>query len=352
MESQTAIVLFNLGGPDDLASVEPFLVNLFRDREIIQLPGGAILQPLMARLIAKMRGPSVRENYRRIGGGSPQLRITRDQARALEARLNAGAHGSHTYRVFIAMRYTRPSAEDALTAIAAAGIRRIVTLTLFPHWSKATTGSSRNAFDRALAGPGGPSVRFDVTHIEHYADNPLYLDAMAATVRSAWDGIAQERRARTVLLFSAHGLPQRFIDEGDPYVEHINRTRSGVLERLNLPNRQLLAFQSRTGPVKWIGPGTEEVLAELGGAGVSDVLIVPLSFVSDHIETLYEIDMLFADAARAAGITGYYRPPALNTHPLFIEALAGLVHDKLGTPDEYRGTRPPHAAPFATAGSA
>ena len=352
MDSQTAIVLFNLGGPDDLASVEPFLVNLFRDREIIQLPGGAALQPLMARLIAKMRGPSVRDNYRRIGGGSPQLRITRDQAHALENRLNAGAGGSHNYRVFIAMRYTPPSAEDALTAIAAAGIRRIVTLTLFPHWSKATTGSSRNEFDRTLAGPEWRRARFDITHIEQYADNPLYLDAVAATVRSAWDGIPQERRARTVFLFSAHGLPQRFIDEGDPYVEHIDATRFGVLERLDLPNRQLLAFQSRTGPVKWIGPGTEDVLAELGDAGVSDVLIVPLSFVSDHIETLYEVDMLFADAARAAGITGYYRSPALNTHPLFIEALAGLVHDKLGTPDEYRGTRPPRASPLATAGAA
>lgn len=352
MNSQTAIVLFNLGGPDDLASVEPFLLNLFRDREIIQLPGGAALQPLMARLIAKMRGPSVRENYRRIGGGSPQLRITRDQASALENRLNAGAGDSHHYQVFIAMRYTRPSAEDALTAIAAAGIRRIVTLTLFPHWSKATTGSSRNEFDRTLAGPGWRGARFDITHIERYADDPLYLDAVAATVRSAWDGIPQERRARTVLLFSAHGLPQRFIDEGDPYVAHIDATRFGVLERLNLPNRQLLAFQSRTGPVKWIGPGTEEVLAHLGGAGVTDVLIVPLSFVSDHIETLYEVDMLFADTARAAGITGYYRPAALNTHPLFIEALAGLVHEKLGTPDEYRGIRTPHDSRFATAGAA
>ena len=153
MNAQTAIVLFNLGGPDDLAAVEPFLVNLFSDREIIQLPGGAALQPLMARLIAKMRGPSVRGNYRRIGGGSPQLRITREQARALENHLNAKVGLSHTYRVFIAMRYTRPSAQDALRAIAAAGIRRIVTLTLFPHWSKATTGSSRHEFDRTLASP-------------------------------------------------------------------------------------------------------------------------------------------------------------------------------------------------------
>src|SRR6476661_765218 len=319
----TAVLLFNLGGPDDLESVEPFLVNLFADREIIQLPGGAALQPWVARLVAKMRGPSVRSNYRRIGGGSPQLRITREQARALEQELNSRA--ANAYRVFIAMRYSRPSADDALEAIAAAGIQRIVTLTLFPHWSKATTGSSRNEFERVLASPKWKDSRFEITHIEHYADHPGYLEALTATVRAAWHDIPKPRQARTVLLFSAHGLPQRFIDEGDPYVEHIDATRFGVLERLDLPNRQMLAFQSRTGPVKWIGPGTEEVLAELGDEGVRDVLVIPLSFVSDHIETLYVVDMLFADAARAAGITGYYRPPALNCHPLFIEALANLV---------------------------
>jgi ferrochelatase len=324
MSDQTAIVLFNLGGPEDQAAVEPFLVHLFSDREIIRLPGGAVLQPLMARAIAKLRGPSVRANYRRIGGGSPQLRITRAQGEALADQLN-GRPGGDRYRVFIAMRYTRPSAEDALAAIAAAGIRRIVTLTLFPHWSKATTGSSRHEFDRVLESPVFRRARFDVTHIDHYADDPLYLDAMTETVRSAWNEIPPDRRARAVILFSAHGLPQRFIDDGDPYVEHINATRFGILERLNLPNRQLLGFQSRTGPVRWIRPGTEEVLAELGADGVEDVVIVPLSFVSDHIETLYEVDMLFADGARAAGITGYHRPPALNTRPLFIQALAGLV---------------------------
>ena len=321
----TAVLLFNLGGPEDLASVEPFLVNLFTDREIIQLPGGAALQPWVARLIAKLRGPSVRDNYRRIGGGSPQLRITREQARALEQRLNFGNADGSPYRVFIAMRYSRPSSDDALEAIAAAGIRRIVTLTLFPHWSKATTGSSRNEFERALQSPKWRNHQFEITHIEQYSDNPLYLDALTATVQDAWDAIPASRRSRTVLLFSAHGLPQRFIDEGDPYVEYIDTTRFGVMERLQLQNRQLLAFQSRTGPVKWIGPGTEEVLAELGDEGVTDVLVIPLSFVSDHIETLYEVDMLFADAARAAGITGYYRPAALNCHPLFIETLASLV---------------------------
>lgn len=327
---KTAVVLFNLGGPDDLEAVEPFLVNLFSDREIIELPLGAAMQPIMARLIAKMRGPSVRKNYRRIGGGSPQLRITRAQAASLEEQLNAGRRGDRAFEVFIAMRYSRPSSSDALEAIAAAGIRRIVTLTLFPHWSKATTGSSQNEFDRALADPRWAASGFEVSHIEHYFDDPGYLDAMADTVRDAWERIPAVRRSRTVILFSAHGLPQKFIDEGDPYVAHIQATRWGILERLSLPNRQLLAYQSRTGPVKWLGPGTEEVIEELGREGVKDLLVVPLSFVSDHIETLYEIDMLFADAAREAGITGYSRPEALNTHPLFIDALSGLVRRHAG----------------------
>jgi ferrochelatase len=326
----TAVVLFNLGGPDDLAAVEPFLINLFSDREIIELPLGAALQPVMARLIAKMRGPSVRKNYARIGGGSPQLRITRTQAEALEEQLNAGLGGRRNARVFIAMRYSRPSSADALEAIAAAGITRIVTLTLFPHWSKATTGSSRNEFERALADPRWAAHTFEVSHIEHYYDDPGYLDAMTMTVRTAWDTIPVERRNRTVILFSAHGLPQKFIDEGDPYVAHIQATRWGILERLDLPNRQLLAYQSRTGPVKWLGPGTEETIRELGREGVKDLFVIPLSFVSDHIETLYEVDMLFADAARAAGITGYYRPEALNAHPLFIDALTRLVRRHVG----------------------
>jgi ferrochelatase len=329
---QTAVLLFNLGGPEDLASVEPFLVNLFSDREIIELPFGATMQPLMARLIAKMRGASVRSNYERIGGGSPQLRITQAQARALEDHLNNGLGPGRPIRVFIAMRYSRPSSADALEAIAAAGIHRILTLTLFPHYSKATTGSSRNEFDRVLAHPRWQSHGFDVAHVEAYPDDPRYLDAITDTVWGAWRQIPEGRRQSTVILFSAHGLPQKFIDEGDPYVRHIDATRWGILQRLDLPNRQLLAYQSRTGPVKWLGPGTEEVIQELGRDGVRDLLIVPLSFVSDHIETLYEVDMLFKETADRVGITGYYRPEALNTHPLFIEALAGLVSDRLGLP--------------------
>src|SRR6266568_2233670 len=321
----TAVVLFNLGGPGDLSSVEPFLIQLFSDREIIELPFGAAFQPVFARVLAKIRGPAVRRNYARIGGGSPQLRITLEQAAALEDHLNAAIPHESAYRVFVAMRYSRPSSEDVLDAIAAAGIRRIVTLTLFPHYSKATTGSSRREFDRTLACPSRRAQNFHVTHIERYADDPRYLDAMSDLVRRAWQEIPPARRKDAVLLFSAHGLPQKFIDAGDLYVTDIEKTRRGILDRLNVPNRQLLAYQSRTGPVKWLAPGTDETLRELGRDGVKEVLVVPLSFVSDHIETLYEVDLLFADVARNAGITGYRRVDALNASPAFVRALAGLV---------------------------
>jgi protoporphyrin/coproporphyrin ferrochelatase len=328
------VLLFNLGGPGTLDDVEPFLINLFSDRDIIELPLGAVLQPIVARIIAKSRGPSVRENYRRIGGGSPQLRLTREQARAIQDRLNRNGVPART---FIAMRYWQPTTEQALEAMAAEGVERVVTLTLFPHYSQATTGSSEKELRRVLAMPRWRG-RFDVSGIRSYADDPLYLDAMTDTARRALDGFPADVRDRVVLLFSAHGLPQKFIDRGDPYLEDTEKTRRGILARLSVPNRHVLGFQSRTGPVKWIGPGTEEILRELGREGVREVLLVPLSFVSDHIETLYEVDMLFADEARAAGIVDYRRPEALNTHPLFIESLATQVERHLRAAE--RETRP------------
>lgn len=325
MTDRYGVLLFNLGGPDTLEDVEPFLVNLFSDRDIVELPLGAVFQPLFARLIARLRGPSVRRNYASIGGGSPQLRLTRAQGEALAARLS---RGDGRVPVAIAMRYWRPRTEEALRDLGAQGVRRIVTLTLYPHYSRATTGSSQRELERVLAQPEWRD-RFRVSGIDRYAQEPAYLDAFAATVRESLAGYPEEVRGRLFLLFSAHGLPQRFIDEGDPYVGETQATVRGVLERLAVPNRHTLAFQSRTGPVKWIGPGTDEVLRKLGREGVREVLVVPVSFVSDHIETLYELDQLFADEARRAGIADYRRSAVLNTHPLFIEALAGLVERHL-----------------------
>jgi ferrochelatase len=317
-----------MGGPERLEDIQPFLVNIFSDRNIIELPLGRLVQPFFARALSRARLASVRRNYESIGGGSPQRRLTAEQAAALERSLNATGSGDGPFHVTVAMRYTPPFAADALTDLAAHDIRRVVTLPLYPHWSQATTGSSRAEFDGALARFGR---QFDVTHITSYPGNSLYLDAFADTIRQAYDAMPPASRERAVILFSAHGLPQRFVDRGDPYVWQIEITRRALLDRLRLPNRHLLGYQSRTGPVKWIGPGTEQVIEQLGAEGVKDLLVVPLSFVSEHIETLYEIDLLFAETARRAGIVEYHRPRALNTHPLFIEALSRLVVRHLDT---------------------
>lgn len=322
------VLLFNMGGPGTLDEVEPFLVNLFSDRDIIELPMGALFQPLVARMIARKRGPDVRRNYASIGGGSPQLPLTRRQAAALSERLEDATGRRHV--VEIAMRYWQPDTERALARLAAEGISRVVTLTLYPHYSRATTGSSRREFERVLAHPRWRG-RFEVSHVEAYPDHPLYLDAMTDTVRRALETFPAHRRDHVTLLFSAHGLPQKFVDEGDPYVEHTHLTVAGILERLDVPNPYVTGFQSRTGPVKWIGPGTEDVLQDLGRRGVKEVLMIPVSFVCDHIETLYEVDQLFRDEAHAAGIRDYRRSEALNTHPLFIEALTDLVARQLAT---------------------
>jgi ferrochelatase len=291
-----------------------------------------VVQPLFARAIARARRGSVRRNYQSIGGGSPQLALTRAQADALEQRLNrSGASNEH--RVFMALRYTRPSAAEALAALAHLGIRRIVTVPLYPHFSRATTGSSWNDFEAAMTDPRWQDHGFRVTHVDSYAEDPLYLDAFADRVRQAWQTMSEEGRHKGVILFSAHGLPQKFVDAGDPYLQQIEATRWGLVKRLNLPNRNLLGFQSRTGPVRWIGPGTDHLIEELGAAGVKHLLVVPLSFVSDHIETLYEIDQLFAGLAARVGIVEYRRPDALNTHPLFIECLARRVEQLVAAPD-------------------
>lgn len=328
MSQKVGVLLLNLGGPGALEEVEPFLVNLFSDREIIELPLGALVQPLFARMIARLRGPAVRRNYARIGGGSPQLALTRAQAEALETRLNR--HGG-AFSVFVAMRYWRPSTEEALQAMAEAGIQRVVTLPLYPQYSRATTGSSEGELRRRLATPRWRG-RFEVSGIRSYAANPRYLEAVAETIRAGLAAFSAGVRDRVVILFSAHGLPQRFVDRGDPYITETESTCSGLLSLLQLPNRHFLGYQSRTGPVRWTSPGTDRLLETLAGSGVRHVLVVPLSFVSDHIETLYEVDQLFADLARRAGIEEYRRSPALNIRPSFIEALAGLVEEHLARP--------------------
>jgi len=312
MPDRTAVLLLQMGGPDSLDAVEPFLRNLFSDRDIIRI-GPAFLQPLIARIIARRRAPKVEGYYRKIGGKSPLRELTEAQAAALEERLGAG------FRCFVAMRYWHPTTVEALAAIKKEGISRIVALSLYPHYSRATTGSSVNELKRVLAEAG---TQFEVSYVDRFYDHPLYIRALAERIG---EGIATFAERDTVeLVFSAHSLPRSFIDQGDPYLSHIEETVRLVMERLGEVDYHL-AFQSRAGPVKWLEPSTEEMIRHLAAHGCRNMLMVLLSFVSDHIETLYEIDVQYGEEARALGIGTFRRSPSLNDAPLFIDCLADLV---------------------------
>jgi ferrochelatase len=312
MSDKTAVLLLQMGGPDSLDAVAPFLFNLFSDRDIIKL-GPPFLQPFLARRISRKRSVKAELQYEKIGGKSPIRELTEAQARALEEVLG------NVFRCFAAMRYWRPSTMQALAAARREGISRIVALSLYPHYSRATTGSSINELKRVQRESGMP---FHVSLVESFYDHHLYIRALAEKVEQALDLFTD--RGSPVLLFSAHSLPQSFIDEGDPYLDQVKETVR--LTMRHFPDRKhRLAFQSRSGPVKWLEPETSGVIRELASKGCRDVLVIPVSFVSDHIETLYEIDIEYAELARSLGIDNFRRAQALNTSPTFIECLADLV---------------------------
>jgi len=310
--NKTAVLLLQMGGPDSPEAVEPFLRNLFSDRDIIKI-GPAFVQPLIARFIASRRSKKVADHYRLIGGKSPLRELTGKQAAELEKVLGNG------YRCFMAMRYWKPDTAEALEAIRREGISRIIALSLYPHYSRATSGSSFNELERVQARYPG---QFEMIRVRQFYDHPLYIAALVEKIEQALAGFAD--RSAVSLLFSAHGLPQSFIDSGDPYLDQIRATVALVMERFKDASHHL-AFQSRAGPVKWLEPSTEEKIRELAGSGCRQLLMVPVSFVSDHIETLHEIDIQYCAEAHNLGISDFRRIESLNASPLFINCLAELV---------------------------
>jgi ferrochelatase len=311
---QTAVLLLNMGGPDSLDAVRPFLRNLFSDPAIIDLP--ALLRRPLAAMISARRARKVRPRYELIGGKSPIGPITIEQARAVGQAL-----GPTFGPVLPAFSYWRPFISDAVNEASRSGAGDIVALSLYPQYCLATTGTCMEDVSMSLPGtPFEDSVRV----IDSWAAYPPYLDALAGTVGEALSRIPENLRGDAVILFSAHGVPESIIKGGDPYLEQTLNTVEGVMERLEGHEHQI-AFQSRLGPVKWLQPSLPDKLRELSVKGAPPLVVVPVSFVSDHIETLYELDIQHREMAMELGFTVYERAPALNTRPDFIAALAELV---------------------------
>jgi ferrochelatase len=316
----TGIVMMNMGGPETLGDVEQFLLNIFADREIIQLPA----QDVLGRYIAKRRTPKVRGLYEAIGGGSPILAWTRKQGEGMCARLDRLSPETAPHRFYVAFRYVKPFADDALRAMKADGIERAIAFTQYPQWSCSTTGSSINDLWRAVARTGLEDA-FQWSIIDRWGEHPGFVRAMASGVREGLEQYPESERDDVLVLYSAHSLPLSVIDRGDSYPAEVAASVSRVVEASGLRNPYLLCYQSDVGPVKWLGASTESVIRKLAAKGRKNVLVVPIAFTSDHIETLSEIDIEYAHLARSLGMTGFRRAPSLNARPEFLDALADIV---------------------------
>jgi len=308
-----AVVLLNLGGPDSLDAVQPFLFNLFNDPAIIGLPNP--FRFLIAKLISSTRRKEASANYAHMGGASPLLGETQAQAAALEGVLADRLAGYET-RLFLAMRYWRPFTEDAAAAVAAFGPDEVVLLPLYPQYSTTTTGSSIAAWRKAYR--GGGRVRAACC----YFDEPGFVAAHVRKIRETFQAAGRPKGLR--LLFSAHGLPEKIIEKGDPYQSQVERTCEAVMAELGPDWDWQVCYQSRVGPMKWLGPSTPEAIKAAADQGLG-VLVVPIAFVSEHVETLVELDRDYAELAAALGCPTYLRAPALGTEPAFIEGLARIV---------------------------
>jgi protoporphyrin/coproporphyrin ferrochelatase len=314
--AQTAVFLMNLGGPRSLAEVEPYLYELFSDPLLITAPFGPF-RPLIAKLISKLRAPSSAEKYALIGGKSPLVEGTEAQARALQAALGPG-FGCH-----LAMRCGQPNTEAAVREALAAGATRALALPLYPQWANATTLSSLVELRRVW-----PKER-PLAEVCTWHDHPGYLDASAAALREVLAGVPAELRDRVLVVFSAHGLPMSQVKKGDPYPRYVEISARETARRAGVATWQI-TYQSKVGPAEWLGPDTVQFL-ERNAAGKA-VVTVPIAFVSEHLETLYDMDILAREAAAKAGAALFRRVPALGTRPDFIAALADLVRAGLAAP--------------------
>ncbi len=317
---RTGVLLLNLGGPETLQDVRPFLFNLFSDPGIIRIKSDA-LRRLLAWFMALARHGKSENLYRQIGGGSPLRRITEAQAEALGSNLGSKGFAA---RIYVGMSCWKPTIDEAVDHILQDRITKLVLIPLFPQYSLATTGSCLRHFqnlDRKLR----LSETIGITVVQSWFDEPLYIESMADLIRDSLQQLLESGHGEIQLLYSAHSIPARYVEEGDPYLEQTQRSVTLINSLLGNRHPSILSFQSKVGPVKWLGPATKDVLKELGRKRKTRVLIVPISFVSDHIETLQEIDIVYKELALKSGIKELIRSASPNLYPKFIEALANLV---------------------------
>jgi len=316
---RVGIVLFQLGGPDTLEAIEPFLYNLFCDPDIIDFPFARIGRKPLAKLISATRARKVQHHYSTIGGGSPIRPNTERQARALEKEMRAQAIDAHC---FVAMRYWHPFTSEAIAQLQAADCDEIVLLPLYPQYSSTTTGSSLNEWRRRYTGES------PVRCVEPFYRNTIYLDAVAEKVSEALARFPMP--AIPEIVFSAHSVPMSVIDKGDPYQQQIEETVRLLMDRAGWRNPHRLCYQSKVGASRWLQPSLHQTLRALSDERVREVCIVPIAFVSDHVETLGEIDHEARHEAHKLGIAQFEMSAGLNDSPKFIQALSDLVLEALG----------------------
>jgi len=311
---RVGVVLFQLGGPDTLAAIEPFLYNLFCDPDIIDFPFARLGRKPLAKLISTTRARKVQHHYATIGGGSPIRRFTERQARALETELTTQGLDA---RCFVAMRYWHPFTNEAISKLEAAECDEVVLLPLYPQYSSTTIGSSLNEWQRLFRG------NLPVHNVGHFFRHPMYLEAVIEKIEEALARFPVPERAE--IIFSAHSVPLSVIARGDPYQRHIEETVQLLTERGGWPNRHRLCYQSKVGASKWLQPSLHRTLRDLAGEKAREVCIVPVAFVSDHVETLGEINHEAREEAYRLGMTQFEMSAGLNDSPKFISALGQLV---------------------------
>lgn len=318
-DRKLGVVLMQFGGPDSLEAVEPFLFELFNDPDIFELPFGPRFQRWLAGVISRRRAPLVAKKYGEIGGRSPIVEFTERQLTALQSKLRS-EHPELNATVYLAARYWKPFTEETFRALIADGVTEVVLLPLYAQYSSVNAGSSFREWDRVVKKLGAP-IRD--SRIREYYTNEKYLASINARIDEALERFKDPKNV--YLLFSAHGTPVDIVERGDPYARQIRQTMELVMQRRAQSQAYSLSFQSKVGPKQWLTPSTTETLQQLGSRGIQDLLVVPIAFVSDHIETLHELGIEERHNALGHGIKHYEVMEGINDHPLFIECLADLV---------------------------